>query len=84
MVEYGDYGCPYCAQAYLITKEIQERLGDKLCFVFRNFPITKIRPHAYETALAAEAAADICRDLIPQNSYSTYKEKKKRLDTIGS
>ena len=26
-------------------------------FVFRNFPVTKIRPHAYETALAAEAAA---------------------------
>src|SRR5215216_3884217 len=57
LVEYGDYECPYCAQAYLITKEIQERLGDKLRFVFRNFPITKIRPHAYETALAAEAAA---------------------------
>lgn len=31
--------------------------GDELCFVFRNFPLTKIRPHAYETALAAEAAA---------------------------
>jgi protein-disulfide isomerase len=57
LVEYGDYECPNCAQAYLITKEIQERLGDKLCFVFRNFPITKIRPHAYETALAVEAAA---------------------------
>ncbi|HEU4822564.1 MAG TPA: DsbA family protein [Nitrososphaeraceae archaeon] len=57
LVEYGDYECPYCAQAYLITKEIQERLGDKLRFVFRNFPVTKIRPHAYETALAAEAAA---------------------------
>jgi protein-disulfide isomerase len=57
LVEYGDYECPYCAQAYLITKETQERLGDKLRFVFRNFPITKIRPHAYETALAAEAAA---------------------------
>jgi protein-disulfide isomerase len=57
LVEYGDYECPYCAQAYLITKEIQERLGDKLRFVFRNFPLTKIRPHAYETALAAEAAA---------------------------
>jgi protein-disulfide isomerase len=57
LVEYGDYECPYCAQAYLITKEIQERLGDKLRFVFRNFPITKVRPHAYETALAAEAAA---------------------------
>jgi protein-disulfide isomerase len=34
LVEYGDYECPYCAQAYLITKEIQERLGDKLCLEF--------------------------------------------------
>ena len=57
LVEYGDYECPYCAQAYLITKEIQERLGSKLRFVFRNFPVTKVRPHAYEAALAAETAA---------------------------
>jgi protein-disulfide isomerase len=57
LVEYGDYQCPYCAQAYMITKEIQERLGSKLCFVFRNFPLTKIRPHAYNAALAAETAA---------------------------
>ena len=57
LVESGDYECPYCAQAYMITNEIQERLGSKLRFVFRNFPVTKIRPHAYEAALAAEAAA---------------------------
>jgi protein-disulfide isomerase len=30
LVEYGDYQCPYCAQAYMIVKEIQERLGSKL------------------------------------------------------
>jgi protein-disulfide isomerase len=57
LIEYGDYECPYCAQAYMITKEIQERLGSKLRFVFRNFPLTKVRPHAYQTALAAETAA---------------------------
>jgi protein-disulfide isomerase len=57
LVEYGDYECPYCAQAYMITKEIQERLGSKLCFVFRNFPLTKVRPHAYKAAIAAETAA---------------------------
>jgi protein-disulfide isomerase len=56
LVEYGDYECPYCAQAYIIIKEAQERLGSKLRFVFRNFPVTKVRPHADETALAAEAA----------------------------
>jgi protein-disulfide isomerase len=57
LVEYGDYECPYCAQAYMITKEIQERLGNKLRFAFRNFPLTKVRPHAYKAAIAAETAA---------------------------
>jgi len=57
LLEYGDYECPYCAQAYIIIKEAQERLGSKLRFVFRNFPVTNVRPHVYETALAAEAAA---------------------------
>ena len=53
----GPASAPYCAQAYIIIKEAQERLGSKLRFVFRNFPVTKVRPHVYETALAAEAAA---------------------------
>jgi protein-disulfide isomerase len=57
LVEYGDYECPYCAQAYLIVKEVQERLGNKVRFVFRNFPVTKLRPHAYQSALAVETAA---------------------------
>ena len=57
LVEYGDYECPYCAQAYIIIKKVQERLGSKLRFVFRNFPVTKTRPHAHKAPLAAEAAA---------------------------
>ena len=44
LVEYGDYQCPYCAQAYMIIKEIQERLGSKLRFVFRNSPLPKFGP----------------------------------------
>ena len=44
LVEYGDYECPYCAQAYMIIKEIQERLGSKLRFVFRNSPLPKFGP----------------------------------------
>jgi protein-disulfide isomerase len=55
LVEYGDYECPYGAQAYLIVKEVQERLGSKLRF--RNYPVTSTRPRAYKVALAAEAAA---------------------------
>jgi protein-disulfide isomerase len=56
LVEYGDYECPYCGAAYPIVKEIQQRLGDRLRFVFRNFPITTAHPHAEHAAEAAEAA----------------------------
>src|SRR5207248_6721671 len=57
LVEYGDYECPYCGEAYPIVKEIQRRLGDRLRFVFRNFPLTQSHPHAEHAAEAAEAAA---------------------------
>ena len=57
LVEHGDYECPYCRQAYPIIKEVQKHLGDKLRFVFRNFPLTEMHPHAQHAAEAAEAAA---------------------------
>jgi protein-disulfide isomerase len=57
LVEYGDYECPYCGAAYPIVKEIQARMGDRLRFVFRNFPITTSHPHAEQAAESAEAAA---------------------------
>ena len=56
LVEYGDYECPYCGAAYPIVKEVQERLGDRLRFVFRNFPLATSHPHAEHAAEAAEAA----------------------------
>src|SRR6188508_427866 len=57
LLEYGDYECPYCGRAYPIVKEIQRRLGDRLRFVFRNFPLNSVHPHAGVAAQAAEAAA---------------------------
>jgi protein-disulfide isomerase len=57
LVEYGDYECPYCGEAYPIVKDIQARMGQRLRFVFRNFPISTSHPHAEHAAEAAEAAA---------------------------
>ncbi|HZZ41658.1 MAG TPA: thioredoxin domain-containing protein [Tepidisphaeraceae bacterium] len=56
LVEYGDYECPYCGRAYPIVKKIQQEMGDKLRFVFRNFPLNTIHEHASQAAQAAEAA----------------------------
>jgi protein-disulfide isomerase len=57
LVEYGDFECPYCFQAHPIIRMLQERLGAKLRFVFRNFPLTEIHPHALQAAEAAESVA---------------------------
>lgn len=56
LVEYADFQCPYCGQADGIVKELQQRLGDKLRFVFREFPLTDIHEHALHAAQVAEAA----------------------------
>jgi protein-disulfide isomerase len=37
-------------------KRVERQLGDKICFVFRNFPLTAVHPHAELAAEAAEAA----------------------------
>jgi protein-disulfide isomerase len=56
LVQYGDYQCPYCGEAYPIIKSIQKRFGSDLRFVFRNFPITEAHPFAETGAEIAEAA----------------------------
>ena len=56
LVEYGDYECSYCGQAYHIVKNAQAQMGDNLRFVFRNFPLSDMHPHAAQAAEVAEAA----------------------------
>jgi len=56
LVEYGDYECPYSGAAHRIIEEVRARLGPRLRFVYRHFPLTNVHPHAEPAAEAAEAA----------------------------
>ncbi len=56
LVEYGDYQCPSCGQAYPIVKRVQKHFGKRLLFVFRNFPLSQMHPYAEPAAEAAEFA----------------------------
>jgi protein-disulfide isomerase len=57
LVEYGDYECPYCGAAHPVVAALERRFGHRLRFIFRNFPLTQVHPHAQHAAEAAEAAA---------------------------
>src|SRR6185295_12325539 len=56
LVEYGDFSCPFCAQAHGVIKGLLERFDD-LRVVFRANPRSHFFPHAQLAAEAAEAAA---------------------------
>lgn len=56
LVEYGDYQCPGCASVAPTIKSLLGDYGDKISFVFRNFPLTSIHPNARAASAAAEAA----------------------------
>jgi protein-disulfide isomerase len=56
LVEYGDFQCPYCGEAYPVVHELLERFGDQLRFVFRHMPLADLHPRAPSAAEAAEAA----------------------------
>ncbi len=56
MVEYGDFECPHCGQAYFVVRSLMERVGRQMRFVFRHFPLSTVHPHAELAAEGAEAA----------------------------
>jgi len=56
VVEYADYECPACGQFYPIVKKLEENYGDRVRFVYRNFPIPG-HVNGLPAAYAAEAAA---------------------------
>jgi protein-disulfide isomerase len=57
LIEYGDFQCPYCGAAWPVLKRVKQRLGDRLRFVFRHFPLGDIHPNALHAAEAAESVA---------------------------
>ena len=57
VVEYGDYECPFCRGAARDVRRMLDLHPGSIRFVFRNFPISQLHPHAEQAAEAAEAAA---------------------------
>jgi protein-disulfide isomerase len=83
LTEYGDFECPYCGNAFLEVREVRRRLGDRLTFEFRHFPIEEKHPRALQAAEAAEAARaqgkfEEMHDLLFEN-----QKKLERDDLIG-
>ncbi len=56
IVEFADFQCPYCEQMYQPFRELTAKYGNRVKFIFRNFPLTEIHDRAEATAEAARCA----------------------------
>jgi protein-disulfide isomerase len=57
LVEYGDYECPSCGQAYTVVERLCQHFGGNLRFAFRHFPLSTVHPLAGPAAETAEFTA---------------------------
>lgn len=57
IVEFSDYECPYCQQwQQQVLPQLQEKYGDKIRLVYRDFPLYGLHPNAESAAEAANCA----------------------------
>jgi protein-disulfide isomerase len=77
LTEYGDFECPHCFRAAPIVEAVLEQLGDKVRFVFRNFPLTEIHPRAFHAAVAAESvAANVGEEAYWRMHHSIFEHQQ--------
>ncbi len=57
IVEFSDFQCPYCTRAATSVHKVKEKYGDKVRYLFRQFPLNfhKNAAGAAEASLAAHA-----------------------------
>jgi protein-disulfide isomerase len=57
IIEYSDFECPFCKRFHGVPEEVVKRLGGKVNFVWRQFPLEMHGPAAMRAAEASECAA---------------------------
>ena len=55
LVEFGDFECPYCAQAHQVVKELRQLYPNRLRVEYRHFPLEQ-HTRAKPAAIASECA----------------------------
>lgn len=58
ILEYSDFQCPFCGQAFPTVQQILKEYGDKVQFAYKHYPLISIHPRAQKTAEASECARD--------------------------
>lgn len=56
VVEFTDFQCPFCKVFHETLQNELKAYGDKVLYVFKQYPIASLHPQAEEASLASECA----------------------------
>ncbi|KKW44388.1 MAG: DSBA oxidoreductase [Parcubacteria group bacterium GW2011_GWA2_56_7] len=58
IVEFADFGCPFSREASFAIRALALTYGDRIRYIYRDFPIPELHPDAQAAAEAGECADD--------------------------
>jgi protein-disulfide isomerase len=58
VVNYDDFQCPYCSHAHqTLFPQLLKEYGDRIAFIYKDFPLSEIHPWAIHAAVDANCLA---------------------------
>lgn len=83
IVEFADFECPFSKDESAVVRELAARYPDRVRFIYRDFPLTDIHPHAERAAVAGECAHEqgkfwAMHDKLFQNAAALTDDDLKR------
>lgn len=77
VVNYDDFQCPYCSRVHqTLFPDLLKEYGDRLAFVYKDFPLTEIHPWAMHAAVDANCLAAQNSDAYWDFADSTHANRQ--------
>lgn len=80
IIEFSDFECPYCIRAQESTEKVREHYGEKVRFVFKDFPLD-----FHKNAMIAHVAQRCVAEIAPDKYwpyFDTLFDKNRSKDIL--
>jgi protein-disulfide isomerase len=89
LVEFSDFQCPFCAQTTALVEQVVAAYPKEVRFIYKQFPLEQIHPHALNAAKASIAAGkqgkfwEMHDELFKISKNLSMDEIHKKAEEIG-